>query len=95
MIRELEGLICEIRLKDLSIYHLSELLLWDRQNTHGQMGVITSDHWALQASGCWLSERKGVWGGVKCSAILSLLSALVPLSHLTTPCSLLYHWPGS
>lgn len=37
MIRELEGLICEIRLKDLRIYHLSELLLWDRQDTHLQV----------------------------------------------------------
>ena len=36
MIRGLEGLTREIRLKDLSIYHSSKLWLWDRQDTHLQ-----------------------------------------------------------
>lgn len=34
MIRGLKGWTCEIRLKDLSIYHLSELWLGDRQDNH-------------------------------------------------------------
>lgn len=37
MIRRLEGLTCEIRLKDLNIYHLSELWLWDREDNHLQI----------------------------------------------------------
>lgn len=43
MIRGLEGLTREIRLKDLSIYHSSKLRLWDRQDTHLQ-AFVGSDH---------------------------------------------------
>ena len=61
MIRGLEGLTSEIRLKDLNIYHFLSCGCGQTEDpSTGICGVITSDPRALQARGCWLSERKGV-----------------------------------
>lgn len=87
MIRGLEGLTCEIRWKDLNIYHLSEPWLEDRQNNHLQIVAGYNHLGPLDSPGKWMlfvRKERGV-GRVQSHSQSSERHATMPPTHATPP----------